>query len=345
MVDQASTDYRFHSIEESGDLQLMPRELALRYQLAPGEIFWKRRDSRLYRLYRAGDPLDHQKLASFYEKNQDLYLLQVLDVPSCKLMSLYFTEYCKAETERMKINFKDRFFYHLKPVYWDGKRTGSWLTLAMCMMDQFYRPTIDQFNFKDDPDAFRRSAVVGALNVIGAMSLGYHREEYLRDLFLLSFFQRVSIKDKKTPALCRAIDSERRSKAKFGKEIEALNQNEATLFQKHAYSDYEFVKTKCKNLFRYPAVITMLKWQHERALGTGLPGQVNQEELSDIELWVAFVSRLFPEKSLEFDTHDGVGALKRYFDTYREKRDEFFFMGRRVFQLIEGQWSSEKIAA
>jgi hypothetical protein len=345
MVDQVNTEYRFHSIAQSDDLQLLPRDLAMRYQLAPGEIFWKRRDGRLYRLYRSADPLDHQKIARFYDNHQDLYFTSVLDESYLKLISLYFKDYCLAETERMKINFKDRLFYHLKPVYWEGKRNDSWLTLTTCLMEYFYTAEFDRHHFKEDPDSFRRNALIGTLNVIGAISLGYHREAYLRDLFRISFFQRVSLRTIKTPALCKVIESERRSKSKFLKDLETLNAQESRLFLNHAHRDYEIVKKDFSELFKYPSVISTLKWQHERALGTGQPYQVNQEELSDIELWVAFVSRLFPEKSLEFDTHDGVGALKRYFDTYREKKDDFFFMGRRVFQLIESQWSSEKSVA
>jgi hypothetical protein len=345
MFEEANTDYRFHSLEQSEDLELMPRQLAASYQLAPGEIFWKRKDGRLYRLYRAGDPLDQKKINRFYDNNQSLYYVRVLDQASLKTMILYFNEYCQAETERMKINFKDRFFYYLKPIYWDGQRHDSWLTLATCMMQHFYSSGLDQLKFVEDPDSFRRSALVGTLNVIGAMSLGYHKEDYLKDLFILSFFQRISIREKKTPALCKAIDSERRSRAKFQKDYELLTKSEVELFQDHALADYEIVKKQYSNNFKYPAVIGMLRWQHERPLGSGQPSKINQDELSDIELWVAFVSRLFPEKSLDFDTHDGVGALKSYFDTYREKKDEFFFMGRRVFQLIEGQWRTEKKVA
>jgi hypothetical protein len=343
MDDSTTYTPRFQVLESSEALESLSIDDARKYCLVPGDLFWKKKSGRLYRLRKAGDPIGLDELEHFYKMGAELFTLPVVSYELVETLTQFLDDCLSTDVEPLRLSFRDRFIAALKPTYWTGATSASWLNLVMTMHRRLFRKELDELGFEQSPDGFRRSSLIGALNVLGAMSLGYFDEEYLKDIYQLAFFQGLSLKDSITFNLAQALDAERRSKDVFKKEFDKLVDHERDMLDQHAHRDAELVDKMYARFFKFSSVPVMLRWQHERALGTGFPNRVNQEELSDIEVWVSFTSRLFPIKSFEYNRFDGKGAFKSYFDTYRKNKDEFFYMGRRVFQLIDHLWSSEGI--
>lgn len=339
MEDSINVISRFQNIEGQDSFGPLSREEAETLCLCPGDIFWKKSDGKLYRLRMAGDPVDFKNLERYYSKNAEIYCHYIVNKNIAKTWAELLDNYLMAEAERHKIHYRDQLIASLRPTYWDGTDQGSWLTVVTSFHQKLFRKKLYELSFEESPDHFRRSTLVGTLSVIGAMSLGYHDDEFLKDLYQLAFFQGISLKNKMTYDLAQALDGERRSKEIFTKEKAKLSDRDAELLFSHVKSDYSLVKDEWRAFFTFDSVLKMLNWQHEQPFGGGFPFKTNQDELSDIELWVCYAGRLFPMRSFQYDAFDGKSAIKSYFDTYKKNKDEFFFMGRRVFQLIENLWS------
>ncbi len=336
MEEQNSFERRFQLLENSKELKEFTLESAKEFSFAPGDLFWSKSDGRLFRLLEAGDPLTPAWIQRYLKPHIKVVTTEVVNRVKQKEYSKALKRYLNGRSEKLRILNRDQMLGLIKPLVWDGTQNGSWLDLVCVFHNELYREENMTLDFELRPLQFKRQALVATMTVIGAMALGYHKKEYLEDLYLLSFFYDLSLKPKETPVLFEFIDSERKSEEKFLEIKSKLNHQELDVYQTHPVDDFNLVNEKYLQFFRYPSVVKMLLWQHERANGMGGPKGLNQEELSDIELWVSYCNRLIPLGSLEFNLYDGKGALKGYFETFKKRKNQFFFMGRRVMALIEG---------
>lgn len=238
-----------------------------RFALAPGDISWQQRDGKHFRLYRAGDPVDAPYLEKFFLNSQRLVCELLIDLPYFQTLKLYAQEYFHADLERQRIRTRDRLTSYLYPFLWEGDQEKSWLNLALAFHPELFRPELQALGFHENPDLFRRASLVGVLNVLGAMSLGYHRRNYLQDLYCLPFFQGISLRGKTTYHVEKALDAERISKGQFQNSLELLTETERELLIEHSRLDRELVEEKFSAYFENPSVVKMLAWQHERPKG------------------------------------------------------------------------------
>lgn len=336
MEDQNSFERRFQLLENSNELKEFTKESAEELSFAPGDLFWCKSNGQLFRLLEAGDPLTVSWIQRYLKPHVKIVTTEVVSPVSQKEYSRALKRYLNGHNEKLRILNRDRLLSLFKPMIWDGTQDGSWLDLICVFHKELYRDENKILEFESRPLHFKRQALVATMTVIGAMALGYHKRDYLEDLYLLSFFNDLSLKPKETPVLFEYIDSERKSEEKFTATKSKLTLKELETYDSHPNEDYKLVNEKYQNFFRYSSVVKMLLWQHERPNGTGGPNGLNQEELSDIELWVSYCNRLIPLGSLEFNAYDAKGSLKGYFETFKKRKSQFFFMGRRVMALIEG---------
>lgn len=316
---------------------LRPRDLT-NLNLTPGDIFWQKHNGKLLRLYLAGEFFSHAKLKKFFENNHRLLYRPVGHREHRVQLELALSRFLSANFEADRLKFRRQLLGLIKAYYWDSLEESSLLDLVL-VFDSRFNSWIkyDEGFLLARPDVHKRNALIGSLNSLGAIFLGYNHGHYLQDLYNIVYLVDCSYEKGLTPKLFELLDSEHISDERFEKCWHSLTPQEKKDFKDHAQKDYDKAQKQFAGFFSYSSSLNFLKRHHEFVTGEGLPYGVNQEELSDIELWGLIVTRLFSWKEFEYLTDDGHQAMKNILNfKYRENTDVYKFVGRRISMLISG---------
>lgn len=317
--------------------ELRPKDLA-QLNLAPGDIYWKKSNGKLIMLHRAGEFFSPVKLQKFFEKDYNLLYRPVGHREHRIQLEVALGRFVSAEFEEDRLKFRCQLLGLIKTYYWDSLEESTLLDLVL-VFDSHFNTWVkqDEDFLMAKPDVHKRNALIGSLNVLGAIFLSYNHRHYLQDLYNVVFLVDYSYQKTLTPKLFELLDSEHISSEKFKKSRLTLTKEEGRDFENHAQKDYELAQREFAHLFFYPSSLSFLKRHHELVTGCGMPRGVTQEELPDIELWGLIITRLFSWKELEYEVDDGHEAVKKVLGLkYRKDTKTRDFVGRRVAMLVSG---------
>lgn len=304
--------------------------------LAVSDLFWKKSDGRLYRLAQKGDFLDHEKLKKFYDRNSKIYssVTQIDDFENYLEETLL--KYCEAEFENERLVARQELISFFFQFYYLDDSHADLFDLVHVFDRRFnlLRENYPEF-LLSYPDYQRRNALIGSLNVLGAIILGYNSEVYLKDIYTIAFFYQVSTYSQMSVSVAQAFDLERKSQKAFGQYVLNLSEKDQRLIFEHMHADAQWLKENYTDLLAYESSYQLLLRYHERVNGTGFPHQLCQEEISDIELWILLVSRTFPLASFQYRSEDAKELIPKLLSGAYSGEELPAILGRRIKLLVE----------
>jgi|GEM_PF-5272060 hypothetical protein len=325
------------SIDTSLLEELRPKDLT-GFNLAPGDIYWKKTNGKLIALYRAGEFFSHTKIKKFFERDYKLVYRPVGHRENRLQLEVALGRFLSSDFEVDRLKYRRQFLGLIKTYYWDSFEESSLLDLVLVFDSHFNLWVKHNEEFLiERPDVQKRNALIGSLNALGAIFLSYNHFHYLQDLYNVVFLVDCSYQKTMTPKLFDLLDSEHISDKDFAKSQEGLTKAERAVFEDHPRKDFELAQKDFGDIFTYQSSLRFLKRQHEFVVGNGFPRGVNQEELSDIELWGLIMTRLFSWKQLEYKNDDGYEAVKNVLGLkFRKETETKYFVGRRISMLVSG---------
>lgn len=325
---------------ESGEnsLEVLTWDNLSKWNIALGDIYWEKSDGKRVKLHNAGEFYSPSKLVKFFEKNYKLLYRPAGSQEHRELLQKGLSAFLLAKHEPDRLKHRRQLLGLIKFLYWDSFEDSSLLDLVL-VFDKKFNVWVD--NEEDHflyarPDVNKRNALVGGLNALGGILLSYNHPHYLQDLYNVVYLVDYSYKEKMTPRIFELLDDEHLGEKEFLKAKEKLTESEKKDFDIHALKDYELAVKNFAHLFNYESSLLFVKRHHEMSSGLGSPLGVNQEELSDVELWGILVSRLFSWRELHYVENDGEAVLKKVLSLkIRENSKIKDFVGRRISLLVK----------
>lgn len=309
------------------EIQTLDSSLVSELNIAPGDIYWEKLNAKQILLYQAGEFFCKTKLQKFFERGTKLVYTTPGNKEHQLQLDLVLKKFLSAELESQRLKYRQEFLVLIKTYYWDSSEESSLLDLVLVFDQHFNKWASENTEFLlSRPDMHKRNALIATLHALGAILLSYNHAHYLEDLYNITFLVDYSYQKTMTPKVFELLDFERTSLTEFQKAQEHLSQNEREAFQQHSLEDYNLAVKKYSHLFHYSSALSFLKRHHELINGEGAPRRVNQEELSDIEQWGLFVTKLFSQNDLPYDTEKSHKILQNAIE-----KD---LAGRRITRLV-----------
>ena len=273
-----------------------------------GDLYWKKGNNKLVKLLHSGDYLDFSKIEKFKKVTEHLYISQLCDESFIARGKELLGSLLATPDERVRLSLRAEFLEHISPVYWDGDRDGSLLSLAIIFKESFYKisPEFEEEMDRHALSILRRAGLYSSIVTLFALCLGYTHGSFLRDLFNISFFNDYSY-----------------SKKIYG-DSDNVNPSHATE-SLEAFKDSKLYDLKNKNLSK------LIKFHHEEFKGNGELVGLNFNELSDVEKISIFVEKSLSYSEYEFSKNDGTGLLKKVLE---EGKEEGLFVKSFKAELI-----------
>lgn len=304
--------------------------------LAVSDLFWKKSDGRLYRLAQKGDYLDHEKLKKFYDKNQTLFSAITKLEDFEEYLDEMLAKFSEAEFEKQRLVARQELISFLYQFYYLQDSHAELFDMVHVFDRRFNLLRKDHLGFLlSYPDHHRRASLIGALNVIGGILLGYNSVSYLQDLYSIAFFYQASTYPQMSLNVSQAYDLERKSHQAFEQYVLGLSEAEQGLIFSHPQTDYMWAKDQFAHVLHHESSYQLIQRTHERVNGSGYPHQLCQEEISDIEMWILFVSRCFSVAGFQYRSEDGAGFLPKLLAGRFGGEELEDILGRRVKLLVE----------
>ncbi|MCK5074431.1 MAG: hypothetical protein KAQ98_13455 [Bacteriovoracaceae bacterium] len=320
------------------EVEISHGELA-KYRFAPGDVYWVKMNGKLVRLLTVGDYIDREFIQKFTSGNMSLMLDRIINEDYLNDGISILEGMRKGRSIKERASSRTEFIDWLNDVFWSGEKEGSLIDLII-LGEKVFFAFEDEFAEKlvsGNTEFFTRSALMGILNVIFAINMGYMDDKLLCDIynlpFLVDYFMHV---DGYAFDLIRALEMERKSSGNGREWLEFKGDKmaEHNMFFEHPDKSARLVLEDCKKYFHSEEMVSLIEKHHERMDGSGFPEGIYESELSDLETLFISVNQAISFK-LEFVFGDGKKYLKNIIAAMDEDENEIFSARiRSVFENI-----------
>jgi hypothetical protein len=317
--------------------------------LAPGDIYWMKKNKQLVKIFHAGDYLLPEVLTKFRTGKKILVIDQLIDMPNIKKGLESWRNFCEIKDENERVKIRREILRWFSDIYWTGKKSGSLLDLAVLGQKQFYsfdQAMTDQLR-NIGVDSFNRSFLVAGFAVFSALAMGHTDYNFLKDFYNVCFFLEYGLKENFTYNIRQALELERQN---CGKGLQSLHVGDKTSWEYNVFfgypeKSYKKVLSECKTFFHSEDAVRPITRQHERIDGTGFPNRVNADEMNDLESILVAFNHLVPYGPSNYVFSDGKRFLQEFVSksavggNFCSKRLKKIFSG--VFENLDDEKPNE----
>lgn len=284
----------------------------LSYKIAPGDLFWVRKNRTKVQLRKAGDPIEKSYFKKFDTVPCEFTLSDSSRINFIEDNVRIFRELESVTYEQEKWDLRNTFVKWLKRNYLNDESQATALEFMLIGTKSFLRldPETEQELVEYSVANYRRSALAGMVAVSFALTLGYLDFKLLQDLYHLFFLQDYAFAKEGGNYIYSKAQEEDRTKV-GGAVVTFANYNMSTQlmdFYRHPDRSFELIDEK-KELFHQKGWSSFLKMHHEKLTGTGFQNKLNGDEIGDLEQIYIYVNSIIPYNDPDLT---GNGEFKKY---------------------------------
>lgn len=273
----------------------------LEMPLASGDIYWLKQKSQGHvHLARPGDFLNLEFFKKFNDTHQ-FHVKRVINFENYLDLKNKLTAFKNTTTERSRVEALVNYLFLVKSNYFVEGAESSILSFCCANFDNFKFEGADFYRSLYDLSVplFKRALKLGALGSTFAMATGYTDLNMIRDFYNICFYSVYGFLNENylTQTLKRLedyrIDEISIEELKPGG-IEKLKNDIEKQFELNFKSDF----IKSFNTYSF-----------EKLNGKGSPQKLSEDEVSDLEGIIIFLSNALTFEDIEFKPLDGKNYL------------------------------------
>ncbi len=300
--------------------------------IAPGDIFWCREQGRKIKIARFGQVINQKLVGKFAGKKFKFEINEqfLLSVDGRDQLIALFEQLAIEKLEVNRIHLAKEILHIIFVVH---HRKVSFLDLMHIGLRVFYQfsPPLTEELADVDIYLFQRSTILGIYSVLLAMSLGHLEFNFLQDVYHVCFlFDCYFTQQQVSYHITEALEIERREGK--GKQFLEKFGNDLIDFERHPEESLRVAKRKFKDVFHYPEILQIIRLHHEKIDGLGFSSGLNDEDFSDLERAIIFLSEVLPFKNLIDRAEAGTDFLYNHLAVDKTKH---FFSPRLSMILNE----------
>lgn len=281
---------------------LLSADELVKYAFAPGHIYYK---GQIF-IMKAGWPVEKSFLAKFLKKKITVDVELIIHPPYISELNRLFKGLNNSKLQKDRNKSCEKIVNFLAPYIWTGEKEGSFLDLILSVHESFYDLPVDlDHKLKSHSlPLFKRSAYMGSLMVVLGLSCGYVDFSFLKDIYHLAFFLDYGgDQNVMSYHFFESLESMRKGTLEESSGLGKINYSEEK-FKKEALDRIDHIKDSFKEVLVNQQVIDLVYCHYEKLNGSGFPGKVNKQELSDIEAIVVLVSENVSYEEVNFESDD-----------------------------------------
>lgn len=299
--------------------------------LAPGDIFWLRASGRKIKIAKAGQVIDSKIIQKFEGRDFEFDLDESFSLPEEVRQSLV-EKFKKLKLEKLEMNRVNLVKEIITVLFVDYAGKVAFSDLIFIGLESFYGLDVEVTEELTNIDVriFQRSSVLGIYSVLVAMITGYFEYEFLQDIYHLCFFFDCYFSlEQVSYYVTEALEKERQSGQ--GKSYLQEKVKELEDFEKHPEESFKLAKRKYKRFMNNKEVFQLIRLHHEKIDGSGFSNGYNDEDFTDIERIIIFLSESLPFGDLDLDKDKGKDFLMRNIVMGKGE----MFLSPRISKILE----------
>ena len=279
--------------------------------LAPGDIYWLRASGRKIQIARAGQVIDSKIIKKFENKDFEFDLDETFSLPD-EVRNTLIDKFQLLKIEKLEMNRVSLAKEIITILFIEHAGKVAFSDLVFIGLESFYKLDVDVTEELTNIDVriFQRSSVLGIYSVLVAMMTGYLEYEFLQDIYHLCFFFDCYFSlEQVSYYITEALEKERQ--AGQGKQFLQERAKELENFEKHPEESFGLAKRKYKRFINNKEVFQLIRLHHEKIDGSGFAHGHNDEDFTDIERIIIFLSESMPYGEVDFSKDKGKDFLIR----------------------------------
>lgn len=286
-------------------------------RISPGVLCWVKASGRKLILAKTGDPINSEIVQKILLKNGTLDLQNhshpLLINEGAELME----ELKNASFEYQKIESSRKITSYFHRWLWNSSNEGAIIDLILLGENSFYNIPQDIENqlISGSLEIYKRSLLVGPLNVVLACALGVTSFKILQDFYHCPFFNDLSLLKKGLMSSdIDALESSRSTKVNL-KEIYTGHNTDQTSFGDHSEKSVQMMGPLERQIFNSDIFEHYIGIHEELGDGSGQPRGISQNELGDLEKMIILTKQLISFKQIDFESIHCDRYLKNLMDS------------------------------
>lgn len=268
---------------------------------------------------RAGDYIEQAFVDKYTNKGiVSFYSLEVASIEEIQKYNSFFKEWITSYDEKKRQVAAQKIIKEFGNDFWKLSQS-SYLSFVLVCFENFYKlpSSVVETYQSSSLTMYSRATISASLSVITCLIHRIVDPLFVRDLYNIVFaldFGLVFTGDF-TYSLALACESERKNPGTGIDFLKNMNrsENEIQTFTEHPLISASYIEN-LSGLFAYPEVSNIIQFHHEKADGSGFPGEISYSGLADIETFLMFCDYIIPFSEHIYQKGDGYKLTKVNFE-------------------------------